>query len=638
MPEAALESIGSSTRKHLPIKRIGVVAAVVIALGVVGWRVDHHATRALQATLARNLDTLLRANETAVELWRDGQLDRARVLAERIAAAPKELERVLAGVAGRVVVDADGTLLASDRGALTVEENAGFMETRRAGEARMTRGRKGLLVATAPVRSGEATVAVLGLFIDPAAQLARILDAGRIGESGASFVFDADGSALAGIGRVGRLGDPGGDLTAGFKPSAPTANWPLTRAVAQAQENGRGYDVEGYRDHRGVTVVGAWTFDPARGVGFATQVDKREAFAPLRPLQAALYTLFALLVLTAVGGLVAFLFFARLRRRVRQLGQYTLEEKIGEGGMGAVYRASHTLLRRPTAVKMLKPQAIDSESVKRFEREVQLTSTLTHPSTIAIYDYGRTEDGVFYYAMEYLHGIPLSQLIALAGPLPPARAVHILKQICGSLAEAHEAGLLHRDIKPPNIVLCKQGGQHDVAKVLDFGLVKEMDESSLVALTIAGHVAGTPAYIPPERLTGSRDADPSIDVYAVGGVGFNLLTATDVYDATDMAEMAYQVIHSEVPRVSERLGHAVPEALDDLIADCLDKQPERRPQSARDLLRRLEAIPGLSWSEDDARAWWQAHEQQIEALRRGETVQTAADADTGEFETERRRF
>ncbi|MHC4957004.1 MAG: protein kinase domain-containing protein [Planctomycetota bacterium] len=684
MADAALESIGSSTRKRLPAKRIGTIAVVVIVLGVVGWRVDHHATHALQATLARSLDTLLHANETAIGTWRDSALDWVETVADRpdvsrAAAALRDGDRNAAGRLktalsacargdrrGYVLVGANGDILATDRtdlqrgSPLQVRENTVFEEARRSGEPRMARGAgvldTPLLVSVAPVRSGPGVVAVLGVFIDPAENLSRILEAGRIGESGVSFAFNADGVLLttlpdvdrlvslglveqgsSGIMRL-RLADPGSDLTAGHRPNAPAPTWPLTVGVAQALERGRGHDVEGFRDHRGVKVVGAWDFDSEQGVGFATQVDKREAYAPLRPLQNALYTLFGLLVLTAVGGIVAFMFFARLRKRVRQLGQYTLESKIGEGGMGSVYRASHTLLRRPTAVKLLKPQAIDNESVKRFEREVQLTSTLTHPSTIAIYDYGRTEDGIFYYAMEYLHGIPLSQLIELAGPLPPARVVHILKQVCGSLAEAHEAGLLHRDIKPPNIVLCKQGGLHDVAKVLDFGLVKEIDESSLVALTIAGHVAGTPAYIPPERLTGSREADPRIDVYAVGGVGFNLLTATDVYDATDITQMAYHVINSEIPRASERLGHPVPEALEALLADCLAKQPDQRPASARDVLRRLEAIPGMSWTEDDARAWWQEHAEQIEALRRGEAVQTAAEADTGEFETERRRF
>ena len=197
------------------------------------------------------------------------------------------------------------------------------------------------------------------------------------------------------------------------------------------------------------------------------------------------------------------------------MGQYTLLEKIGEGGMGAVYRANHAMLRRPTAVKLLPPERAGAERVQRFEREVQLTSQLTHPNTISIFDYGRTPDGVFYYAMEYLEGVTLEQLVSIDGPQPAGRVIHVMRQVAASLSEAHGIGLVHRDIKPSNVILvAERGGAHDVAKVVDFGLVKEMEEDA--GLTREGRLAGTPHYLAPEVITSSRDVVPQSDLYALG--------------------------------------------------------------------------------------------------------------------------
>ena len=184
--------------------------------------------------------------------------------------------------------------------------------------------------------------------------------------------------------------------------------------------------------------------------------------------------------------------------RAARLGQYTLEDKIGEGGMGAVYRARHAFLRRPTAVKLIRSGLATPAMLARFEREVQLTSQLTHPNTIAIYDYGRTPEGIFYYAMEYLPGLPLDRVILDDGPQPEARVVHLVSQICASLAEAHRIGLVHRDVKPANVMLCERGGVYDVVKVLDFGLVKELGAEDDAAVTAMGHIVGTPHYMSPE--------------------------------------------------------------------------------------------------------------------------------------------
>src|SRR5688500_11911967 len=201
-----------------------------------------------------------------------------------------------------------------------------------------------------------------------------------------------------------------------------------------------------------------------------------------------------------------------------RFGPYTLEERLGAGAMGVVYKARHALLPRPAAVKLLHPKGRSEEAVRRFEREAQLTSLLTHPNTISIYDFGRTADGAFYYVMEYLDGVDLQTLVEREGPQPPSRVAHLLAQVCAALADAHAAGLIHRDVKPANIMLCERAGMSDVVKVLDFGLVTRIDEPR--ATTEADSVLGTPHYLAPEALTQDEPLDGRSDLYAVGGVGY----------------------------------------------------------------------------------------------------------------------
>jgi hypothetical protein len=229
-------------------------------------------------------------------------------------------------------------------------------------------------------------------------------------------------------------------------------------------------------------------------------------------------------------------------RDARRLGQYTLIEKLGEGGMGAVYRARHAMLRRPTAIKLLPPERFGPEAVARFEREVQLTARLTHPNTIRIFDYGRTPDGIFYYAMEYLEGATLAEVVEHGGPMPAGRVIHVLDQAAGALTEAHGIGLIHRDIKPHNIFLTEQGGVPDVAKVLDFGLVKQVAEaggadSTLPALSHAGSFTGTPLYSAPEAITTPDAVDARTDLYSLGAVGYFLITGKDVFTGRTVLEV-----------------------------------------------------------------------------------------------------
>ncbi|HTE52417.1 MAG TPA: serine/threonine-protein kinase [Kofleriaceae bacterium] len=320
-------------------------------------------------------------------------------------------------------------------------------------------------------------------------------------------------------------------------------------------------------------------------------------------------------------------------RDARRLGQYTLLEKLGEGGMGVVYRASHAMLRRPTAVKLLQPSRHGADSLARFEREVQLTAALTHPNTIRIFDYGRTPDGVFYYAMEYLEGASLADVVALTGPMPAGRVIHLLEQVAGALAEAHRIGLIHRDIKPANIFLTEQGGLPDVAKVLDFGLVKQIgavagDAATQPALTQVDGVAGTPLYMAPEAITAPELVDARTDLYALGAVGYFLVTGCEVFTGRSVLEVCGHHLHTPPVPPSERLGAPVPADLEALLLACLDKVPSSRPTDARSLQRALRACRDAgSWTEEDARRWLDDHRARLGDRQARTEVEIAATVD-----------
>jgi hypothetical protein len=264
-------------------------------------------------------------------------------------------------------------------------------------------------------------------------------------------------------------------------------------------------------------------------------------------------------------------------RKAMQLGRYTLGDKIGEGGMGAVYRAEHAMLRRATAIKLLLPDRVSSAASIRFEREVQLTSQLSHPNTIAIYDYGRTPQGVFYYAMEYIQGRSLEALVAEEGAQPPGRVVHILEQVAGSLREAHAAGLIHRDIKPGNLLIGNRAGLPDFVKVIDFGLVKQLDPEQGPAVTRTDTIAGTPLFMAPECITRPDSIDAKVDTYALGATAYFLITGKPVFDGETMVEVCSHHLHSQPLPPSERLGQPLPPRLEALILRCLSKEPARRP-------------------------------------------------------------
>lgn len=297
-------------------------------------------------------------------------------------------------------------------------------------------------------------------------------------------------------------------------------------------------------------------------------------------------------------------------QKSHQLGQYALEERLGEGGMGVVYRARHQLLRRPTAIKLMSAARSSERDIARFEHEVRQTARLSNPNTITIYDYGRSAEGVFYYAMELLHGATLDEVVQATGALPPARVAKILAAIAGALAESHGINLIHRDIKPANVMLCEQGGEVDVVKVLDFGLVKDL--SSSAELTHDGSLTGTPLFMSPEAIQDPKNVGPSSDLYALGALGYYLLTGAHVFEGKTAVEVCSHHLMTVPVSPSERLGRPLPAGLEAVVLSCLEKKPDRRPDSAMALRERLLSLSELGeWSEAEARRWWDRERQAL---------------------------
>ncbi|MFO0959289.1 MAG: serine/threonine-protein kinase [Isosphaeraceae bacterium] len=293
--------------------------------------------------------------------------------------------------------------------------------------------------------------------------------------------------------------------------------------------------------------------------------------------------------------------------RMRQFGQYRLIRPLGRGGMGHVYLAEHALIKRPVALKVIRPEASDHpDAHKRFELEVQAMARLNHPNAVEVFDYGRAADGAFYCVMEYLRGLTLDQIVVDFGPMPPGRAIHLLRPIAEALGQAHIRGLVHRDVKPANIVAAEVGGHHDVAKLLDFGLVKVTAMSP--GLTRDGGIRGTPLFMSPEQAAG-LPIDGRSDIYAVGGVAYYLLTGRPPFDAANSvsAVAAHRFQPVEPPT---RHRPEIPDDLERIVLRCLAKDPGQRYQAAADLVRDLdEASARYPWSIDDAERWWHSYQQ-----------------------------
>ena len=415
------------------------------------------------------------------------------------------------------------------------------------------------MFVSAPVRDASfEVVGTLSLRIRPELEMTRILQLGRIGESGETYAF-----------------------------------------------NKSGLMVSNSRFDEDLILLGILT-------------DEKDSKSILKvDVQWTFWALYALLGVSAVAIFIFTIVVARLRREAqkasieaRQLGQYKLETKVGQGAMGVVYLGHHAMLRRPTAIKLLDVDKVNDASIQRFEREVQITCQLNHPNTVAIYDYGRTPEGIFYYAMEFLDGVNLQTMVEQYGPQSEGRVIRILLQLCGSLFEAHTLGLVHRDIKPSNLMLNRRGGESDVLKVLDFGLVKAVDEEKQANLTSANSLTGTPLYMAPESIQSPNSVDARSDLYAVGAVGYFLLTGQPVFAATGLMELCQQHIDAIPVPPSTRLGKPVSHELETALLMCLEKSRSKRPATARDLAHLLLRSPTANdWSLEDADAWWSRHER-----------------------------
>ncbi len=302
--------------------------------------------------------------------------------------------------------------------------------------------------------------------------------------------------------------------------------------------------------------------------------------------------------------------------KARQFGQYRLLEKLGSGGMGEVYKAEHVLLKRPCAMKLIKPSSeADATAIAHFETEVKATAKLTHWNTVEIYDYGHTEDGTFYYVMELLPGMSLDDLVEREGPLSPARVVHLLRQVCGALKEAHDAGLIHRDIKPANIYAAQRGGVFDVAKLLDFGLVKE-NSGNGHAEARQGSFSGTPLYMSPEQASAYDAVDGRADIYSLGAVAYHLLTGKPPFAGENVMQLLKAHARSEVTPPSE-IEPNVPTDLEQIILRCLKKSVDERFPNAESLKQALARCECANqWTPEQAGAWWSAYEssQQRQAI------------------------
>ncbi len=491
-----------------------------------------------------------------------------------------------------------------------------------------TPAQPGRVWVIAPVYSqGGKVIAMVALASPAEKRFAGLFRIARPGRTGESLAFDVEGwllsesrhaAELTQRGLASRLTLPGSDTPTRLAAQAMAAS-------ASGNGSSEGLLLAPYLNYLGHEVVGAWKWLPDHDLGVAVEMEAGEAYAPLTYLQIGFAAVIVLMTAVWFSGFLPPQVLASLLPggdgRSRKLGPYRMLRQIGEGAISNVYLAQHRHLKRPAALKVLKMQSTTDEWTARFQREVQLASQLSHPNTITIYDYGTGANGEFWYAMEYLEGLSLTDLVERYGPVPPARTAHILRQACASLWEAHSCGLVHRDIKPQNIMLCEIRGERDVVKVLDFGLVKQMSGEQTRDLTAMMRILGTPLYMSPERIRNPSDADGRADIYALGAVGFYLLTGKRLFETETEHDLTYQVLHT-VPRLaSECSPFAVPAELDALIGRCLEKDPAARPQNIAEMASALDGLlVHMPWTRAQIEAWWSKHWVSADSPERRFTV------------------
>ncbi|GGZ85725.1 serine/threonine-protein kinase [Algibacter mikhailovii] len=414
------------------------------------------------------------------------------------------------------------------------------------------------------------------------------------------------------------LKDPGLNVMHGAKPTLSSVEMPFTKIVDNALNHIKlgdsiyhGSLMKPYRDYRGIEVIGAYLWYPEHNFGVITEEDFDEALASLVYFR---YTFFIFFIIILV---LSFLLFnsnvriARIGKKVDDfsiIGQYKLREKLGEGGFGEVFKAEHTFLKTPVAIKILKNQFANTDMLDRFEKEVKITSSLSHPNTIKVYDYGTTENNNFYYVMEFLNGISLDKVVNSNNEIPLARGIYVLYHLCLSLKEAHDKGFAHRDIKPMNVMLCNQGGAYDVVKLLDFGLVKNVD-ASLSQQTQINRIGGTPMFMAPERIRDPFNTDLRVDIYSIGALGMYLFSGQYLLELVSQKMLTGEETLQGDFRNNLIERKDVPIELSEFLASCIRFDPNKRPSGIDELIVFFEKLNQKNpWTRKDALDWWKNYD------------------------------
>lgn len=465
-----------------------------------------------------------------------------------------------------------------------------------------------MFIATPVLNSSNKTVAILGLLLDPETSFSRIMTASMFGDSAETFAINDRFQMISESRFLKKI------LEKKILKNSATSNI-LNMTVSLPLKNERHYypitqvSKEPYNNYIGEPVIGAWTYIPQYNFTLVSEISKEEAYEPLLFYRKVYLVVLGIILTLSISLLIIILISLSLRKKLllnlKKIGNYQIHRRIGEGALGVVYEGKHQHLQRKTALKVLKPEVCTEESINSFKNEVRLSSQLTHPNTISIYDYGRTDNNLFYYAMEFVNGMDLSAFQKITGPIPYERAIYILIQVCNSLSEAHKMGLVHRDIKPHNIMICNQGGISDFVKVLDFGLVVNYQEKYNSEV-----LSGTPLFMAPETILNSGQVDNKVDIYALGVTAFYMLTGK--YPIADESLSSVEVLQKQIKDKPKDLStflpsEYIPLKLYLLLNQCLEKDPDLRPEDMNDLSNKLKECQIDPWTEELASIWWKKH-------------------------------